>query len=138
MEIFLDFLVHASILFNYSPASLVITLLILCKILISFAPLYFKTFCILSFASIFILVKDMEVARGRFFIVFYLLFTCPKANFGPLQEGRLTHPMLITRIWIKIREEYSAVTNYNKGLNSFFSIFNNQYHFITISYFYEN
>ena len=54
-------------------------------------------------------LKIWRWPEGGFLSFFICYLRAPKANFGPLQEGRLTHPMLITRIWIKIREEYSEL-----------------------------
>ena len=85
MEIVLDVLIHASSLFCYSQASIVISLLSV------FRPLP---------ALPTILVQDMVVARGGFSIIFYLLFGCPKSNFGPLQVFSFTRPMLITVLFL--------------------------------------
>ena len=98
MEIFLDVLIHASSLFCYSEASFVISLLTLCKLLISFI-LSLSVFRPLP-ALPTILVQDMVVARGGFSIIFYLLFGCPKSNFGPLQVVSFTCPMLITVLFL--------------------------------------
>lgn len=60
------------------PASFVNTLLISCKKLLFF--------CLSISRLSVILAPDMIVGKG----LFYLLFGCPKINFGPLQVASLT------------------------------------------------
>ena len=52
-----------------------------------------------SLPSIPILTQDMFVGR-IFFIIFRSALGLNQTNFGPLQRGSLTHPVLITTLFL--------------------------------------